>query len=147
MSTHHELMELFEMLGAGERMRYDQVTNGCWPACLAGLTGIPHEMLSRHVPADPDFMKGEESWNAFHNAVLAELHFHGWTYVSTGARIPKGWAIGIGKSPRGGFDHAVIVYDGILWHDPHPDRTGVEKFDSFEIVVPIMGLLPIKEEH
>lgn len=119
--------------------RYDQVPNGCWPAVLAGLTGIPHERLTRHIPADADFFRNDAQWTAFHNAILAELHAHGWTYDHLGTRIPKGFAVGIGRSTRG-VDHACIVCDGQLWHDPHPSREGVEKFSSFEIVVPIVGV-------
>jgi hypothetical protein len=125
----------------GEPLKLDQVSGGCWPACLAGLTGIPHEALTRHVP--PNFretMNDDGVWNAFHNAILVELHAHGWTYDYLGPRIPRGFAIGVGKSPRG-LDHAVIVHDGVLWHDPHPSRAGLVRITSFEILVPILGIL------
>lgn len=125
-----------------EPIRYDQIPNGCWPACLAGLTGIPHEALCRHVPADQSFLTDDSAWKVYYEAVVGVLHAHGWTTQCVGARIPRGFAIGIGKSPSG-VDHAVIVHDGALWHDPNVanERAGVERFTCYEIVIPIIGFL------
>lgn len=124
-----------------EPQRIDQLPGGCWPAVLASLTGIPHERLGRHIPAgDPaTWSRDDGTWTTYHNAIVEELHAHGWTYEQLGSRIPRGFAIGIGKSPRG-VDHSVIVCDGKLWFDPHPSREGCE-IRCFEIVVPIAGVL------
>jgi hypothetical protein len=122
--------------------RYDQVPSGCWPACLAGLTGIPHDALARLVPDVPTerLVSDDDIWREYHNAINGALHQHGWMYAQLGSRIPRGFAIGIGPGPRGHM-HSAIVLDGVLWHDPHPSRAGVERLTSFEIVVPILGLL------
>lgn len=120
-----------------EPVRYNQVTNGCWPAVLAGLTGIPHELLARHVPADNAFMHDDFAWAMYYRAVLAEMAAHGWTTQSIGQRVPKGYAVGIGKSIRG-TDHAVIIRDGAVWHDPHESRAGIVTFIDYEIVIPIV---------
>lgn len=122
-----------------EPQRIDQIPGGCWPACLAGLSGIPHEALARHVPADFKVEK-DEVWTAYHNAIVAELHTHGWTYVDCGTRIPRGFSIAVGRSLRG-VDHAVIALDGQLWHDPHPSRAGLLSVTCYELVVPIVGLV------
>lgn len=118
--------------------RYDQIPNGCWPACLAGLTGIAREQLDCHVPADPSFLSDEAAWAAYCSVLLTELEAHGFAYLCVGDRIPRGFAVGVGTSPRG-TDHACIVYDGQLYHDPDPSRAGVERFRYFEVVVPILG--------
>lgn len=123
-----------------EPVKYDQIPNGCLVACLAGLTGIPRERLERHVPADQSFLNDDEKWKAYYGAVIDELHAHGWAYVCTGGRIPRGFSIGVGRGPNG-VDHACIVYDGTLWHDPNAanGHAGVERFAYFELVVPIVG--------
>lgn len=127
-----------------EPQRFTLIPSGCWTACLAGLTGIPKEDLDRHVPRNlADRMRAGDdvraTWNTYHNAVVAELHAHHWTYLDTGTRIPKGYAIACGKSVRG-LDHAVIVLDGELWHDPHPSRAGLTSIICYELVVPIIGI-------
>ncbi len=122
-----------------EPLRIDQIPGGCWPACLAGLTGIQHDALARHVPADfkPE---RDDVWREYRNAIVAELHAHGWTYVDCGTRIPKGWSVMVGRSERG-VDHAVIAFDGALWHDPHPSRAGLVSVKCYELVIPIVGLV------
>lgn len=114
--------------------RITQIPNGCWVACLAGLTGIEHDTLAAVVPA----VVSPESWPEYHNAVVRILQEHGWTYVTLGTLVPKGFAVAVGLSPRG-VNHAVIVRDGQQWWDPHPDRLGLlGHVDTFEIVVPIL---------
>lgn len=34
-----------------------------------------------------------------------------------------------GRSPRG-VPHQVLYRDGVLWHDPHPSRAGLESIDG-----------------
>lgn len=125
--------------------RVTQVPSGCWVACLAGLTDIPHDDLVAFVPnvSVDDALKGDSefrmAWTEYHNSVVRFMHQRGWTYASLGSRIPKGFAIGVGKSPRG-VDHAVITLDGKLWWDPHPSRDGIESITQFEVVVPILGM-------
>lgn len=132
-----------------EPTRYTQVDGGCWVACLAGLTGIPHEVLSALVPTDmmTRIHADEDAFNQFYDeyrsAVLETIQAHGWGFSYVGAEIPRGFALGSGLSPRG-YSHAVIVKDGEVWHDPHPSRAGVLHFTGFSVVFPIVGLLQKK---
>lgn len=121
----------------------DQVTDGCWVACLAGLTHIAHDHFIPLVPKLPGrIMEDRQLWQEYHNAVVEFLHQHGWTYLDCGSRIPKGFCVAIGPSERG-VNHAVIAYDGKCWHDPHPSRAGLLRVTSYEIVIPILGLLDL----
>lgn len=118
-----------------EPRRYQQVPNGCWAACIAGLTDIPHDELAALVPQT--VVDGYKDSN-YHNAVNRLMRSRGWRLAYIGPDVPRGFAIGSGTSPRGAY-HAMIVKDGALWHDPHPDGGGVAEFDAFEVVIPLTG--------
>jgi len=45
--------------------------------------------------------------------------------INSSGEPPPGYSICFGDSPRSDTGHAVIVLDGRLAHDPHPDGTGV----------------------
>jgi hypothetical protein len=116
--------------------RYDQVPDGCWIACIAGLTGLPHDDLAALIPRLDDGRCDGSRGTEYHNAVNAYLRASGWRIERVGPDVPQGYAIGSGTSPRAGY-HAVIVKDGVTWHDPHPSRAGIAKLDSFEVLIPL----------
>lgn len=118
--------------------RYDQTPSGCWAACIAGLTGLPHDELAAFVPRNDDGSLDGSMGTEYHNAVNAYLRSRGWRLLHVGANAPRGFAIGSGDSPRD-VSHAVIVRDGELWHDPHPSRAGVRSFEMFELLVPLVA--------
>lgn len=117
-----------------EPRRFDQVPDGCWAACIAGLTDIPHEQLAAFVPQNVEYKLKQSE---YHNAVNALMRSSGWRLSYIGPDVPRGFAIGSGTSPRG-HHHAVIVLDGKLWHDPHPSRAGIECIEEFEVVIPLV---------
>jgi len=117
-----------------EPVKYDQTPSGCWAACVAGLTGLPHDQLAAFVPRTDDGCFDGSMGTEYHNAVNTYLRFHGWRLERLGADVPSGFAIGSGLSSRG-VAHAVIVLDGRLWHDPHESREGIAEFTQFERVV------------
>lgn len=53
--------------------------------------------------------------------------------------MPNDLCIVGGKSTRGDLLHAVIYKDGKLYHDPHPDNTGVLTVDDYWLIYPIEG--------
>lgn len=114
--------------------KIDQNQDGCWPACIAMLTGIPLDELPHPMPEE---LRREE-WSHFHNRVLSAMHGRGWTIAALGSRVPTGYAIASGIGPRD-RNHAVVVLDGKLYHDPHPSRAGLETVHEYEIVIRIVG--------
>lgn len=124
-----------EAVGKPDPARYDQPTNGCWVACIAGLTGIPLDELAPLIPAadEGDYEALSRRGAEYHNAVIAKMHAHGWTLAYLGTRVPAGYSIASGQSPRG-ILHAVIAKDGVLWHDPHESRAGCE-IKEYEVVL------------
>ena len=48
--------------------------------------------------------------------------------------VPSGYAILGAKSPRGDYSHAVVVLDGEVVWDPHPERAmGLGKREDYTI--------------
>ena len=42
-------------------------------------------------------------------------------------RLPKGYTVATGPSPRGEFLHSVVALDGVPVHDPHPSGAMVKE--------------------
>lgn len=125
-----------------EPVRVDQRPNGCWAACVATITGIPLDDLDQNIP---DGASEEWFWEhatELHNDMVRRLRARGWRLDYIGHDVPRGFAIASGKSPRlATVLHAVVVRDGVLWHDPHPSRAGIVTVDCFEVLTPILATL------
>jgi hypothetical protein len=121
-----------------EPLKIDQVKNGCYAACLSCLTWIPHEELCATVPQTDDNELFDELWPAHVDELERILAKYGWGTVSVGNIVPKGFAIGTGLHPEDDEEHACIVLDGKLWHDPHEERQGVKEFFCYDIIFPIV---------
>jgi hypothetical protein len=114
--------------------RIDQTVLGpkgnCNSACLAMLLGLRIEDV-------PNFNDSSD----YNGAMQDFLAGHGYGILTfpIGAielrAFHKGYGIAAGESPRG-HNHAVLYFDGELWHDPHPDRSGVE-VSAMDVVYPL----------
>lgn len=117
----------------------DQRPNGCTLACIATLTGIPLDEFP-HPPEDAgdDWFESAENRNAIQGPMHTVLEKHGWFLCHLWKRVPVGFAIAGGTSPRG-IPHSVVVKDGKLWHDPHPSRAGlVGEPEGYDILVKLV---------
>ena len=108
----------------GEPQRIDQTVLGqkgnCHSACLAMLLGLRLDDV-------PNFNDAADYHGALHS-FLARFGYTILTFPISAVELrafQKGYAIVGGTSPRG-YNHAVLYRDGQLWHDPHPERGGVE---------------------
>lgn len=131
--------ELCTAVVVWQPQRHWQYRWGCWLACLAGLTGIPHAELAETLQ-HLRWEDCESTWKTFSDAVFAMLKQHGWkTYARFTPEFqydltpPPGYAIAVGPSHRA-YDHAVIVERGILWWDPHPAQSGLQTLTCYESV-------------
>jgi hypothetical protein len=105
----------------------------CWRTAIACLMGLPDPTEVPHFVAD-DLTGGEHYWTATNRW----LNGHGY-YLNTVwlDEVPPGRvAVASGKSPRG-TQHAVLWRNGTLWHDPHPDRTGLTTVDASAFVLEV----------
>ncbi|MGE4399373.1 MAG: hypothetical protein AB7D29_07620 [Campylobacterales bacterium] len=102
----------------------------CFSACVAS-------MLEMDISEVPDFVPqyGDQWLEHFREWLVPK----GLDYFETWPKdiieyLPKGHMIATGKSPRGDFNHCVIVKTSephenldLVWiHDPHPDNTFLE---------------------
>lgn len=119
-----------------QRLKHDPANGSygdCQRTCLAMVLGfdaeeVPHFADPTQFPDDEGCRKAERAW-------LAE---RGWAIIQL--PIPGDWGHGFldsvldqqpdiplivsGKSPRGEWNHDVVIRSGVL-HDPHPDATGL----------------------
>lgn len=95
----------------------------CWKTCIASLMELPMEDV-------PHFVEHGDLWwdvtQAFIKAIAGnDKELRWWEDVNA---VPAGheFLIGTGVSPRGDFQHAVIVdHSAKVVHDPHPSRAGL----------------------
>lgn len=105
----------------------------CFAACLASLLectladvkGISEIYVAGAVAYDrtPD---NDSIWSNCWSEVshMIVKKFNQWPAVVF-HKAPRGYALHGGRSPRGDYGHFVVVLDGQMVHDPHPDRTGL----------------------
>lgn len=97
------------------------VMGNCWQAAIASLVGAPLDDVPHFVQIDEDtgqdYLALTQDW-------LAErgLQLHSSARPTNPNEI---YLVG-GQSLRG-FFHCVLYRNGELYHDPHPDRTGIVK--------------------
>lgn len=108
----------------------------CYSACLAMVFGCPEILPNFNTMADTDRgrQKAVDTW-------LAE---RGWRSLRLGCdgEIGLRYFANIGPSIAGGYSsrgayHGVVYLDGKLFHDPHPDRSGLVKVDEVELLLPL----------
>lgn len=94
----------------------------CYQACIASIMDLPLDSV-------PNFIEYEDNvwYKVFLDFIEEQGYEYSWQNASEG--VPEGYAIGSGISPRARKDkrinHAVVVLNGVMVHDPHPDKTGV----------------------
>jgi hypothetical protein len=107
----------------------------CFNACLASLTGLALSVF----PVLPIGTKGWEQTRA----VQEILQANGWTLsldTFHPPRVPAGYSIGTGQSPRGDWAHSVICRDGRPLFDPHPSRAFLRgPIEHYDLVVQLVG--------
>lgn len=127
------------IFGDGENGR---PVGNCWQACVASLLDLPLDKVPHFALECPNlwFM----STRLF---VIEHSGFDLGCYIPDfPITFPGGCVIGTGRSPRGNFNHAVIL-DGVcgeMIHDPHPSRDGLA-----DHVIEVFGFteLPLGRPH
>ncbi len=103
-------------------------TGNCYAACLSMVTGIPFDVLKvdwLFLVLDKTFILKERM-----KRILGD---YGYKVTSTQVK-PVGISIAIGDSPRGNWNHAILVKDGEPFFDPHPSNLFIEKVLSYQVV-------------
>lgn len=122
--------------------RIVQRPNGCYAACIASLTGIPLDEIPHPIETDhfTSYRFTPEEWTAYRNEVNRFLRARGWWRAWIPADTPpRGYAIAHGDGPRG-VGHCVVVKDGQVVMDPHPDGGGLVGVEGYETLVKCAAL-------
>jgi hypothetical protein len=91
----------------------------CFSACVASILELPIDDV-------PQFMTSENWWHGFARWCARQGYLALVDYRVPDEPATLGYSILGGESPRHpGSGHAVVALDGVMVHDPHPDRTGL----------------------
>ena len=109
--------------------------NDCMRACVASLLGL-------RLADVPDFGDDDDQEWAVREWLTRE---HGLYTVylnaeSRGQWASFGWHMACGKAVGGCEHHAVVAYNGVVVHDPHPDRLGLASIDTYILLVPMVPM-------
>jgi hypothetical protein len=104
----------------------------CFNTCVANIIGMPYEDVPHFVEI------GKEHWWEFTINWAEANGYRIGAYKPEGLElIPGALVIGTGKSPRGNFNHSVILDSNLeLYFDPHPDDTGIETLLDVIVIEP-----------
>jgi len=103
----------------------------CLTAALASLLGVELADVAE-IPEDRWWQRMEEAAHAHHHHPI-------WHPMDIG--IPRGFCLGSVKSPRlDGQTHSVVVLDGNIIWDPHPDQDAytLPLVEGFIVFVPLL---------
>lgn len=104
----------------------------CLMACIASIFEVPLDSLP-----DLEAMK-DRDWFRVMNATLETFGVKAFSVGNSKDRLaPSGYHIAVGQSPRD-LQHAVVMLDGKLAHDPHPSRDGIRSVDYYLLIVPLL---------
>jgi hypothetical protein len=99
----------------------------CWAACLASIldtaVSVVPNFCSDHPEPDGTWFSETNKWLKPMGLCLIEFTIQEDRNLMD--VFPGIW-IAAGKSPRGDFDHCVIYRGGMMIHDPHPSRDGLD---------------------
>lgn len=113
----------------------------CQSACLAMMLGCELSEVPNFAAlyGDPnDYAAAMSEWLAKRGLfIMTVVRWQGVLWP------PQGFYIAGGLSPRG-HRHAVIIKNGMLWHDPHPEGGGIAEIDDIDLILPI-GFRPASE--
>lgn len=104
----------------------DGQNGDCMAACIASLLELDLDAMPN--PHTASWWDDWQAWLKQRGLYLVEATGGDWT--------PPGYAILVGTSPRGDWQHAVVALDGEIVHDPHPGGGGVVTRTAYDLIVP-----------
>ncbi len=113
---------------------FDNLRGNCYAACIASVLEMKLEDVPWPNGNNDDFAGIYETW-------FAELNLQV-VYAVPGVPMPKGYLIASVPSPRfPGSNHAVVIKDGRVVHDPHPSRASLRDDLSEVTCVDLLTIL------
>ena len=104
----------------------------CFSTCVACI-------IEKNIDEIPNFCVEYEDW---YRETEKWLDSNGYSivYIKNNCKFPNivlplNYPIIVsGTSPRGNFGHSVIYLNEKLYHDPHPDRSGLKDINDYIII-------------
>ena len=112
-------------------------TGDCFRAAMASMLDLPLDAVP-HIFAehsDPEAAREHlDRWLGEHGLAYIEVSWSGDSETPVDFPVPT---LAHGRSPRGEWDHTVIVQNGTVVHDPHPSRQGLRTFEQYGWFLPM----------
>ncbi len=109
-----------------DQTAFGKPNGNCFQAALASLLELPLGEVP-HVVVHADWFDRLTAWALGQGVELVPLDT-AWT--------PRGYYLASGPAARG-LAHTCVYRDGVLAHDPHPDRSGLRSVEDHLVVVPL----------
>ena len=117
-----------------DQTRFGEGNGNCFNACLASIMELPIDHF-------PPYWKWGNEWLAEYNSFLRKHHglqllvlLPNVDLWQDGGGFLQSYHVISGTSSRG-IAHSVVGLNGEMVHDPHPDRTGLEKANYWEFLI------------
>lgn len=128
--TYNQVKEKISMKPVNQTM-FGKDDGNCFPACLASvlelsLYAVPHFCMAY----SSEWFQQTNKWLAKWHLGLIQIDASTAPYI-----LISCYHLMSGPSPRNGVQHSVVGQNGIMVHDPHPDRTGLLKCETFDLFV------------
>lgn len=97
----------------------------CYQACVASIFEVELTCIPNFMGHGPDrFVEIWDAWADMQGLAVFDLDLtrnNNWLEIFKGAYV-----VVTGLSPRDkNHYHSVVFYNGVMVHDPHPDKTGI----------------------
>lgn len=109
------------------------ISGDCFRACVATILARPYDEVP-HFVLYVSWWSYARQWARDRGGDFACWYFDDWHVRLPKPEILRPLFIATGLSPRGGFNHCVVVDEGLnIIHDPHPSRAGLAS-DPVDII-------------
>jgi hypothetical protein len=102
------------------------IRGNCWRAAIASLLEIDIDSMPAFEDAGHRMFVDTRTW-------ATEQGYSVFTYDADNP--PASYAIAFGQSlRRSDSDHAIVVEDGVMVHDPHPSSEGLLEVKGYWVI-------------
>lgn len=113
---------------------FDTSFGNCFAACIASIFELELDQVPFPDGNSENFWRIYDKWFTERGFSVVNL--------KRGDFIPNGFCLGVVSSPRHpGTDHAVVIHNGKVVHDPHPSRAS--EMDNLDLVHSIDMIYPL----
>lgn len=124
------------MLSRQHQTVFGDGKGNCFSTCVACLLRVPVQEVPNFCVERPSRWLGDcNDWLRKRGWTLLYLRGPEWPPFLL-AHHPGLTVVAGGPGPRGA-DHCVLMRDGVLLHDPHPDGTGLLQVEDVMVLVPL----------